>query len=340
MINLAINGFGRIGRLSLRAALKYPEKLRVVALNTSGKIPPSSWAHLFQYDTAYGQYLQQVTSDAKHLIIDGQKIPLLGEPDPAKLPWKKYQVEVVLESTGVFRDEESARKHLKAGAKKVLISAPAKGDKIPTYLAGINLKNYQGEEIIDGGSCTTNCAAPILKVILEKFGLQKAFLSTVHAYTADQEIQDGSHQDLRRGRAAAVNIVPTSTGATKAVVKAIPELAGKLDGLSIRVPVLVGSLLDLSLLLEKKASVNEINQAFIKAAKTSLKDILSVTDEPLVSSDIIANPHSVIVDLSLTQMIGDDFAKVIAWYDNEWASSQRLIETVIFIGGRHVQSQR
>ncbi len=333
MINLAINGFGRIGRLSARTALTYPQEIKLVAINTSGKIPPSSWAHLFKFDTAYGQYLQKVSADEKHLLIDGQKIPLLGELNPANLPWKKLGVDVVLESTGVFRDFESASKHLQAGAKKVLISAPAKSDKIPTYLAGINLTNYQGEKIIDGGSCTTNCAAPVLKVILEKFGLKKAFLTTVHAYTSDQEIQDGSHQDLRRARAASQNIIPTSTGATQAVAKAIPELKGKLEGLSIRVPVLVGSLLDLSILLEKKPSVDEINQAFIKAAKTSLKNILSVSDEPLVSSDIISNPHSAIVDLSLTQLIDDDFVKVIAWYDNEWATAQRLIETIISIGG-------
>lgn len=332
MIRIAINGFGRIGRLALRVALKYPQKVKVVAINTSGSIDVAGWTHLFKYDTAYGQYPQAVSHDEKHLIINQEKIPLFGERDPAQLPWQEYAVAVVIESTGIFRDYPSASKHLQAGAQKVLISAPAKTDQIPTYLAGVNLDQYQNETIIDGGSCTTNCAAPVLKVILENFGLKKAFLTTVHAYTGDQELQDGSHQDLRRARAAAQNIIPTSTGATQAVIKTLPQLKDKLDGLSIRVPVLIGSLLDLSLLLEKKTSVEEINQVLKLASQTSLKDILSVTAEPLVSSDIIGNPHSAVVDLQRTQVINQDFAKIIAWYDNEWAASQRLIETAIYIG--------
>lgn len=343
MIELAINGFGRIGRLAFRIALDYPKDLRVVAINTSGKIGVKGWAHLFKYDTAYGEYKKEILTESiektevpelGRFIIEGNSYPVFGERDPAKLPWKKYDVDVVLESTGVFRDFENASKHLKAGAKKVLISAPAKSENIPTYLAGVNLEKYQGEKIIDGGSCTTNCAAPVLKVILENFGIKRAFLTTVHAYTGDQELQDGSHKDLRRGRAAAQNIVPTSTGASKTVIKAIPELAGKLEGLAVRVPILVGSLLDLSIILEKKTSVSEINQAFVKVAGSNLKDILSVTNEPLVSSDIIGNPHSAIVDLERTQVIDGNFAKIIAWYDNEWAASKRLIETVIYMKRR------
>ncbi len=334
MIKLAINGFGRIGRLAFRVALDYPKDIRVVAINTSGRIDIPGWSHLFKYDTAYGKYEKEVKVEKEGFVIQGVHYPVLGERDPAKLPWKKYDVDVVLESTGVFRDFENASKHLQAGAKKVLISAPAKSDNIPSYLVGINLDKYQGEKIIDGGSCTTNCAAPVLKVILENFGLQKAFLTTVHAYTGDQEIQDSSHKNLRRGRAAAQNIIPTSTGATKVVIKAIPELAGKLEGLAIRVPILVGSLLDLVVLLEKKASLAEINQAFVKAADSELKEILAVTSEPLVSSDIIGNPHSAIVDLERTQMIDGNFAKIIAWYDNEWASAQRLIETGGYVGRR------
>lgn len=334
MINFAINGFGRIGRLALRVALNYPEKIRVVAINTSGRIDVQGWAHLFKYDTAYSKFKREVNSDESHLIVDGQKFPIFGERDPANLPWKKYNVDVVLESTGVFTDFENASKHLNAGAKKVLISAPSKSENIPTYLAGVNLEKYQGEKIIDGGSCTTNCAAPILKSILKNFGIKRAFFTTVHAYTGDQELQDGSHEDLRRGRAAAQNIVPTSTGATKAVIKTIPELAGKLEGLAIRIPILVGSLLDLVVILGKGTNVSEINRAFVKAANSELKGILSVTDEPLVSSDIIGNPNSAIVDLGLTQVIDGNLAKIIAWYDNEWASAQRLIETVIYIGRR------
>ena len=332
MINLAINGFGRIGRLAFRISLDYPEDLRIVAINTSGKIDLPGWAHLLRYDTTYRKYEKEIKVKKDGFVIDNIYYPVLGERDPAKLPWKKYEVDVCLESTGLFRDYKSAEAHLKSGAKKVLISAPAKSENIPTYLAGVNLKKYHGEKIIDGGSCTTNCAAPILKVLLEKFGINKAFLTTVHAYTGDQRLQDGSHQKLTRARAAAQNIVPTSTGATKAIIKALPELDGKLEGLAIRVPILVGSLLNLSLILEKKATVSIINQVFTQAANSELKDILATTNEPLVSSDIIANPHSAIVDLERTQVIGNNFAKIIAWYDNEWAASQRLIETVIYIG--------
>ena len=334
MINLAINGFGRIGRLAFRIGLDYPENLRIVAINTSGKIGLSGWAHLLRYDTTYGKYEKEVKTEKGGFVIDNIHYPVLGEKDPAKLPWQKYEVDVVLEATGIFRNYEGANAHLKAGAKKVLISAPAKSENIPTYLAGVNLKKYHGEKIIDGGSCTTNCAAPVLRVLLEKFGIKKAFLTTIHAYTSDQRVQDGSHRDLRRGRAAAQNIVPTSTGAIKAIIKTLPELAGKLEGLAIRVPVLVGSLLDLSLILEKEATVSVINQVFIQAANSELKEILATTNEPLVSSDIIANPHSAIVDLERTQLINSNFAKIIAWYDNEWASAQRLIETAIYIGRR------
>jgi len=334
MIKLAINGFGRIGRLAFRIALKYPEQVRVMAINTSGNMKPAGWAHLLKYDTAYGQFEKEIKVEKDGFSVAGTDYPLLAEKNPIKLPWQKYEVDIVLETTGIFRNYEGANAHLQAGAKKVLISAPTKNDNIPTYLVGVNLEKYQGEKIIDGGSCTTNCAAPILKVILEKFGIQKAFLTTIHAYTGDQRLQDGSHQKLVRARAAAQNIVPTSTGATKAVIKAIPELTDKLEGLAIRVPILVGSLLDLNIILEKKTTLLDINQVFTEAANSELKDILAVTNEPLVSSDIIANPHSAIIDLEKTQLIGDSFVKIIALYDNEWASAQRLIETIIFMGRR------
>jgi len=331
MINLAINGFGRIGRLAFRIALQYSKQIKLVAINTSGRINIQGWAHLLKHDTAYGLFAKEIKTNQTGFIIQGTHYPVLSQKDPSQLPWKKYDVDIVLESTGIFRDYQNAHKHLQAGAKKVIISAPAKSDDIPTYLPGVNLEKYQGENIIDAGSCTTNCAAPILKILLEKFGIQKAFLTTVHAYTNDQRIQDGSHHDLRRARAAAYNIIPTSTGATKAVIKALPELQGKLDGLSIRVPILVGSLLDLSLLLERKTTVSEINQTFQSAANSELKKIITVTNEPLVSSDIIGNPHSAIVDLERTQVIDGNFVKIIAWYDNEWASANRLVETALYL---------
>ncbi|MBL7150397.1 type I glyceraldehyde-3-phosphate dehydrogenase [Candidatus Microgenomates bacterium] len=334
MIKLAINGFGRIGRLAFRIALEYPEQIRVVAINTSGKMDVAGWAYLLQYDTAYGKYEKKIKVEKEGFTIENVHYPIFGERNPAKLPWKKYNVDVVLESTGVFRDYENASQHLKAGAKKVLISAPAKSDNIPTYLMGVNLTKYQGEKIIDGASCTTNAAAPVLKVVLENFGIKSAFLTTVHAYTGDQRLQDGSHRDLRRARAASENIIPTSTGASKATIKAIPELAGKLEGLAIRVPTLVGSLIDLVVALEKNVNADEINQVFIKAGSSNLKGILGTTNEPLVSSDIIGSSYSAVVDLSLTKVIDGNLAKIVVWYDNEWTASKRLIETAIYIGER------
>ena len=334
MIKLAINGFGRIGRLAFRIALEYPEQIRVVAINTSGKMDVAGWAYLLQYDTAYGRYEKKIKVEKEGFTIENVHYPIFGERNPAKLPWKKYNVDIVLESTGVFRDYENASQHLKAGAKKVLISAPAKSDNIPTYLMGVNLTKYQGEKIIDGASCTTNAAAPVLKVVLDNFGIKNAFLTTIHAYTGDQRLQDGSHQDLRRARAASENIIPTSTGASKATIKTIPELAGKLEGLAIRVPTLVGSLIDLVVTLEKNVNADEINQAFIKAGSSNLKGILGTTNEPLVSSDIIGSSYSAVVDLSLTKVINGNLAKIVVWYDNEWTASKRLIETAIYIGER------
>lgn len=334
MIKLAINGFGRIGRLAFRIALEYPDQIRVVAINTSGKMDVAGWAHLLKYDTAYGKYEKEIKVEKEGFTIENVHYPIFSERNPAKLPWKKYNVDIVLESTGVFRDYENASQHLKAGAKKVLISAPAKSDNIPTYLMGVNLTKYQGEKIIDGASCTTNAAAPVLKVVLDNFGIKNAFLTTIHAYTGDQRLQDGSHQDLRRARAASENIIPTSTGASKATIKTIPELAGKLEGLAIRVPTLVGSLIDLVVTLEKNVNADEINQAFIKAGSSNLKGILGTTNEPLVSSDIIGSSYSTVVDLSLTKVINGNLAKIIAWYDNEWTASKRLIETAIYIGER------
>jgi glyceraldehyde 3-phosphate dehydrogenase len=327
-IRLGINGFGRIGRLALRIALDRPEDFKVVAVNTSGRIDTPGWAHLFKYDTAYGKYDRNIETDENGFIIDGERFPVLGERDLAKLPWTEHQVDVLLECTGIYRTFETASKHIDAGAKKVVISAPAKGDGVPSFLVGINHTDYNGETVMDCGSCTTNCAAPILKVVLDNFGIERGFLNTIHAYTGDQRIHDGSHSDLRRARAGAENIVLTTTGASRGVVRGIPELEGKLQGVATRVPVLVGSLVDFTLLLENNATPEEINQAFTQAANSSLKGILEASTEPLVSSDIVGNPHSSIADLEQTKVIGGNMAKIISWYDNEWGYACRMMDLV------------
>ncbi|MDO8513288.1 MAG: type I glyceraldehyde-3-phosphate dehydrogenase [bacterium] len=324
-MKLAINGFGRIGRSALKIALENPQ-IEIVAINdlTDAK----TLAHLLQYDTAYGIYSQQVESQENNLIIAGKTIPVYAIKEPETLPWKDLQVDVVLECTGRFVESDKAGLHIKAGAKKVVISAPSKGENAaPTYVLGVNDQDYKGEAVINNASCTTNCIAPVMKVLQEKFGVKKAILDTIHAYTHDQNIQDGPHKDLRRARAAAANMVPTSTGAAIAATEVIPALKGKFDGTSIRVPVLVGSISDITVVLEKPATVEEINNAFIEASKTDqLKDILTTTREPIVSSDIVGNPASSIVDLAMTQVVDGDLVKVFAWYDNEWGYSNRLVE--------------
>lgn len=336
MLKVAINGFGRIGRTALRVWLKRPDlqsQIDVVAINTSGSMPISSWAHLLKYDTAYGPLDTPVTFDEKHLILDSKfKIPVLGQPDPAKLPWKEYGVDVVIEATGVFRDAQKAGLHLKSGAKKVIISAPSKGEGIGTFVLGAN--EYQGQgDIIDNASCTTNCIAPVVAIMQAKFGIAKATMTTVHSYTDDQNLQDGSHKDLRRARAAAQNIIPTSTGAAKATTKTLPALAGLFDGVALRVPTITGSISDITCLLKQKTTIEAINQAFKDAVnQPQWKNIVSVTEEPLVSSDILARPESAIVDLSLTQVVDGDLVKVFAWYDNEWAYANRLLEQAVNVG--------
>lgn len=326
MVNVAINGFGRIGRQALRAALNY-KSIKIVAINDL--TDPATLAHLLRYDTAYGTWPVIVDYDESNLIVKGKKIPVVAEKDPALLPWTKYKVDVVLECTGRFTSKDGAEKHIKAGARKVIISAPAKGGDVPTYVRSVNCDNAKGEQavVINNASCTTNCISPVMSVLQEKFGIEKAMMTTVHGYTADQNLQDGPHKDLRRARAAAENIVPTTTGAALATTEVIPDLNGVFDGLAIRVPVPTVSLSDITAILQGEVSIKDINDAFIEAAKLDkYKGILTTCDQPLVSSDFIGNTHSSIVDLSLTNVVGKNMVKVIAWYDNEAGYAHRLIE--------------
>ncbi len=336
MTKIAINGFGRIGRIALRLALTdYRDQLEVVAINTSGSMPIEGWAHLLEYDTVHGRFDLEVKiekgqeGEIGRLKIDEKIIPVLVQRDPSKLPWKKYQPEVVIESTGVFNDKKSASLHLKAGTKKVVVSAAT--DEVQDYVIGVNEKKYKGALVVGNASCTTNCVAPIVKVIKENFGLQKAMMTTVHAYTALQSLTDDSHKDLRRARAAAQNLIPTSTGAAKTTVEVIPEIKGLFDGLAVRAPILCGSVSDITLLTLKRTSVEEVNQAFIKVAKGELKDILETTIKPLVSSDILGSRASAIIDLNLTKVVDGDLVKVVAWYDNEWGYSCRLLELALLV---------
>lgn len=343
MINVAINGFGRIGRVALRVIMaKYFDKVKVVAINTSGSMDIEGWAHLFEYDSVYGRFKGKIEKEGGEagkqemgeigvLTVNNQKIPVLAEREPIKIPWKKYNVDVVIEATGAFRDRKSVSAHLEAGAKKVVVSAPAKG--VETFVMGVNDDKYRGDLIVNNASCTTNCVATITKVMMSNFGVQKALMSTIHAYTADQELVDGSHEDLRRARAAGINIVPTSTGAAIATTEVIPQLRGLFDGQAFRVPVVCGSIADFCFATSKRVTVDEINEAFVKASTGKLKGIVEVSDKPLVSTDIIGNSASAIVDLNLTQVIDGDLVKVVAWYDNEWGYSCRLIEMAIRIAG-------
>jgi len=327
-INVAINGFGRIGRASFKIILDSHPKLNVVAINDL--TDTATLAHLLQYDTCYGKYPHKVGYTKDALVIAGKKYPVFSQKDPTLLPWKKLKVDVVLECTGRFRGKEDASAHLKAGAQKVIISAPGKDCK--TIVLGVNEEKLtKSDNVLSCASCTTNCLAPVTKIIKDKFGIKKALMSTVHAYTADQNLVDGPHKDLRRARAAAANIVPTTTGAAISVTETIPALKGKFDGMAIRVPVPVGSLCDVTFLLDKKTTIEAVNGEFIKAAKGKLKGILEASDEELVSSDIVGNPHSSIVDLKSTALVGGDLLKVVSWYDNEWGYSNRFIDLTDYL---------
>lgn len=324
MVRVAINGFGRIGRAALKIILERSD-MEVVAINDLADA--EVLAHLLKHDTAYGTYQRSVRVDGTSMVIDGKSYPVYGEPDPKKLPWKDLSVDVVLECTGKFNDGKAGA-HIEAGAKKIILSAPAKDEgEIKTYLRGVNENEYAGEAIISNASCTTNCLAPVAQVIHEKFGIAKALMTTTHSYTADQNLQDAPHRDLRRARAAGQNIVPTTTGAAISVTKVIPELAGMFDGLSFRVPTIVVSITDFTFLLKKKTTAEELNAVLETASgEARYAGVLAVTREPLVSSDFIGNPYSSIVDLSLTKVVDGDLVKVIAWYDNEWGYANRLVE--------------
>ncbi|HAI76655.1 MAG TPA: type I glyceraldehyde-3-phosphate dehydrogenase [Microscillaceae bacterium] len=327
-IKVAINGFGRIGRIAYRALLQKPN-IEIVALNDL--TDTATLAHLLKYDSVHSRFQGQVSSDAQHIIVNGQAIRVYAEKDPKQLPWASLGVDVVLESTGRFTDEQGAGAHLQAGAKKVIISAPASGN-IPTVVLGVNDAALTGSEtILSNASCTTNCLAPMAKVLDDVFGIEKGYITTVHAYTADQNLQDAPHKDLRRARSAAVSIVPTSTGAAKAVGLVLPHLKGKLDGVAMRVPVIDGSLTDLTVVLKKEVTAAEVNQAMKAAAEGAMKGILEYTEDPIVSVDIIGNPHSCIFDAQLTSVNGN-LAKVVGWYDNEAGYSNRLADLIAKLG--------
>jgi len=328
---VAINGFGRIGRNAFNIAFDRTD-VEIVAINDLTDNP--TLAHLLKHDSNYGTYAHDVKADDKGLIVDGKHIQVLAQKDPALLPWKDLEVDVVIESTGFFTEPEKARAHVTAGAKKVVISAPAKGEGSSTVVLGVNedLLDSAGE-IINNGSCTTNCITPVAALIETNFGIEKAMMTTIHSYTADQRLQDAPHKDLRRARAAAQNIVPTSTGATIAATEALPALKGNFGGLSLRVPTPVVSLSDFVIVTKRKVTVDEVNDMFRKAAaEPYYQGIMAVTDEELVSSDFIGNSHSGIVDLKLTAVVGGNMLKVVVWYDNEWGYSNRLVEVVADTG--------
>jgi len=323
MVKIAINGLGRIGRTFLKIALE--KKLDIVAINDLGDIP--SLVYLIKYDSVYGNYENKVEAGKDFIKINEKKIKVFGEKDPENLPWKELGVDIVIESTGVFTEREGASKHLKAGAKKVILSSPGKNPDI-TIVLGVNENQLKKEhKIISMASCTTNCLAPVVKVLDDNFGIEKGYMTTVHAYTNDQAILDIPHKKLRRGRAAAINLIPTTSGATTSVTEVIPRLKGKLDGLAIRAPVACGSITDFVAILKKSATKEQINEALKKAAQQKLKGILSYSEDELVSSDIIKNPNSSIVDSILTQANGN-LVKVLSWYDNEYGYSNRMVDLV------------
>lgn len=329
-MKIAINGFGRIGRLVLRAGLEN-RNLDFVAVNdiTDAK----TLAHLLKYDSIHGPLEQPVKVEGNSIVVNGKKIEAFSEKEPKNLPWKKLGVDIAVEASGRFTDRDGAAQHLTAGAKKVLISAPAKGPDV-TIVLGVNQKNYDPvkHSIVSIGSCTTNCLATVAKVLVDNFGIAKGFMNTVHAFTNDQRTQDQPHKDLRRARAASLSIIPTTTGAAKAISEVLPNLKGKLDGIAVRVPVSDGSLLDLTCVLEKETTAEEVNGAMKKAADGELKGILEYQTDPIVSADVIGNPHSAILDSLSTAVIGKNLVKILAWYDNEWGFSCRMVETLELMG--------
>ena len=324
-IRLGINGFGRIGRLVFRAILERgDDTFDIVAVNDL--TDAATLGHLFKYDSIHGRYPGTVTVDDDHLVIDGDRFRVFSERDPANLPWGDLGCDVVIESTGVFRTREKAALHLQGGARKVIISAPAKGDVDRTVVLGVNDDELTGdEEVISNASCTTNCLAPMVKILDDAFGVERGFMTTVHAYTSDQNLQDGPHRDLRRARAAALSIIPTTTGAAKAVGLVLPHLQGKLDGFALRVPTPDGSLTDLTAVLKQGTTAEEVNALFREAAGDAFQGIVQYSDEPLVSMDIVHNPHSTIFDAPST-MVDGTLVKVVGWYDNEWGYANRTVD--------------
>lgn len=350
MVRVAINGYGRIGRVAHRVILqKHASELEVVAINAGSSTDLKGWMYLLKYDTNYGVLPNNIdvkpnTDESNkdllgHLVIDGKEIAVYSQKDATLLPWRNLNIDVVIESTGHLLTQEKLQAHITAGAKSVVLSAPAKGGDVPTYVISVNDKEYKGEQIINNASCTTNCITPVAKVMVDTFGVEKAMMTTIHGYTSDQRIQDGGHKDYRRARSAAENIIPTSTGATIAATEAVPELKGLFTGLSIRVPVPVGSLSDFTFVLKRETTKEEVNQALKNAAaKPEFQGIFTVTEDPIVSSDIVGNSHSSIADLSLTQVNGT-MVKVIAWYDNEFGYANRLVEETILVGQKYSAPQ-
>ncbi|HYM96631.1 MAG TPA: type I glyceraldehyde-3-phosphate dehydrogenase [Candidatus Sulfotelmatobacter sp.] len=333
-IKVGINGFGRIGRNIYRAAHELKPDFEIVAVNDIGEA--KTFAHLLKHDTALGTFGPAVSAGADAINVDGHSVKFMSHKDPAELPWKDLGVDVVIESTGLFTDANKARVHIdKGGAKKVIISAPATNQDY-TVVMGVNHKGYDPKKhnVISNASCTTNCFVPVAKVLHESFGIKGGMMTTIHAYTSDQRLQDLPHKDLRRARAAADNIIPTSTGANRAVAEVLPELAGKFQGMAFRVPVLDVSVVDLSVQLDKTTTAQDINAAFDEAASGELRGILAVSHEELVSSDFKSDPHSSIVDAPLTLMLGGDWAKVVSWYDNEWGFSCRMVDLITFMADR------
>jgi glyceraldehyde 3-phosphate dehydrogenase len=332
-ITVGINGFGRIGRNVFRAA-QGNSGLRIVAVNDI--TVPSTLAHLLKYDSILGNYAGSVSADGDHLQVDGQKVKVFAEKDPGALPWRDLGVDVVIESTGLFTDAVKARVHIdRGGARKVIISAPAKNEDI-TIVLGVNGERYDPKQhhVVSNASCTTNCLAPVTKVLHDSFGIEAGLMTTIHSYTSDQRLLDAPHKDLRRARAAALSLIPTSTGAAKAMALVMPELKGRFHGISLRVPTPNVSLVDLTARFRDAVTAQGINEALREAAASDLKGILAVTDEELVSSDFKGNPHSSIVDAPLTMVVGDREGKVFAWYDNEWGYSCRVVDLAVFMGER------
>lgn len=330
MIRVAINGLGRIGRAALKIILETPA-LDLVAINDL--VPVDNLAYLLKYDTVYGRYEKEVTYDDEHLIIGGKKFSVFSQKEPAQLPWGKLAVDTVFECTGVFTRREDLGKHIQAGARRVILSAPSKSDDVATIVYGVNSSGSGSLQILSCASCTTNCITPVVEIMSRKIGVKKALMTTVHAYTASQGLVDGPSSKFRRGRAAAANLVPTSTGAAVATTKALPHLKGLFDGTAIRAPVPVGSIADITFVTERETSVEEINTIFKEeAASDRYKDVLGVSADPIVSSDIVADPRASIVDLTMTRVVDGDLVKVMSWYDNEWGYANQMIREAVDLG--------